>query len=85
MRQETSTLNAIVAEIKRQQKASQTEHGAVYKRLSQLEWINRVVIFAGRAKDNVFKNSEEQQFRKSMVKVAALAISAIHAHDKGYC
>ncbi len=41
---------------------------------------------AGSAAEKVFRNEREgEAFRDNMVKVAALALAAIEAHDAGYC
>lgn len=50
------------------------------------DWISYINAYTGRAAEKVFRNQkEEQDFRRNMVKAAGLAISAIIAHDKGYC
>lgn len=50
------------------------------------DWISYINAYTGRAAEKVFRNQkEEQDFRRNMVKAAGLAISAIVAHDKGYC
>jgi hypothetical protein len=53
---------------------------------SQNDWVAYVVAYAGRAAQKVARNEKEgQEFRANMVKVGALALAAIEAHDKGYC
>jgi hypothetical protein len=50
------------------------------------DWVAYVVAYAGRAAAKVFRNEREGlDFRTFMVKAAALALSAIRAHDRGYC
>ncbi len=52
---------------------------------SKNDWVSYITAYAGRAA-NVARNEREGcEFRCCMLKVAALAISAIKAHDKGYC
>lgn len=53
---------------------------------SQNDWVAYITSYAGRASAKVAKNEAEgQRFRTNMVKVAALALAAIEAFDKGYC
>lgn len=53
---------------------------------SQNDWVAYISSYAGRASQKVARNEREgQTFRENMVKVGALAIAAIEAHDKGYC
>ena len=53
---------------------------------SRNDWIAYLNAYSGRAAQKVFRNeSEGQDFRTNMVKVAALCVAAIEAHDKGYC
>ena len=48
--------------------------------------LGRIAAYVGRAADKVARNEKEgQTFRANMVKVAALALAAIEAHDSGYC
>ena len=50
------------------------------------DWVAFICAYAGRASDKVARNQREGQgFRESMIKVAALALAAIEAHDKGWC
>ena len=77
----------IVAERKRQISLS---HGGdtdeFDKGNSRNDWIAYLNAYSGRAAQKVFRNEKEgQDFRMNMVKVAALAVAAIEAHDKGYC
>jgi len=56
------------------------------KENSQNDWVAYITSYAGRASQEVKRNEEEgQEFRECMVKVAALAIAAVEAYDKGYC
>jgi hypothetical protein len=49
------------------------------------DWVSYISAYAGRAADKVRRNEKEgQTFRANMVKVGALALAAIEAHDKGY-
>jgi len=49
------------------------------------DWVAYICAYAGRAAAKCPRNEREHQgFRENMVKVAALALSAIEAHDKGY-
>lgn len=53
---------------------------------TQNDWVAYIAAYSGRASQKVGRNTREgQTFRENMVKVAALAIAAIEAHDKGYC
>ena len=53
---------------------------------SRNDWIAYLNAYSGRAAQKVFRNEKEgQEFRTNMLKVAALCIAAIEAHDKGYC
>jgi hypothetical protein len=49
------------------------------------DWVAYITSFAGRAGDTRRNTKEQCDFHRNMVKVAALAISALRAHDKGYC
>ena len=52
---------------------------------SQGDWVSYVCAYAGRAPTRVSRNKREgQNFRDCMVKVGALAVAAIEAHDAGY-
>lgn len=49
------------------------------------DWCAYIMAYAGRAAEKVFRNKRENcDFRSNMVKVAALAMAAIQAEDKGY-
>jgi len=49
---------------------------------SQGDWVSYICAYAGRAPVRVYRNKREgHNFRDCMVKVAALAIAAIEAHD----
>lgn len=48
------------------------------------DWVALIAAYNGRAGAKVVRNQDED-FRKCMVKVAALAVAAIEAHDKGWC
>lgn len=53
---------------------------------TQNDWVGYICAYAGRAASKVIRNQKENQtFRDNMVKVAALALAAIEAYDKGYC
>ncbi len=53
---------------------------------SRNDWVGYVTAYAGRAADKCFRNEREGcDFRESMLKVAALAVAAIEAHDAGHC
>lgn len=50
------------------------------------DWVSYICAYAGRASDKVRRNERDGcNFRENMVKVAALALAAIEAHDKGWC
>jgi len=56
------------------------------KKNTKNDWVAYISAYAGRAAANVARNEREGcEFRASMLKVAALAISAIRSYDKGYC
>ncbi len=47
------------------------------------DWIAYICAYVGRAADKVFRNEREgQTFRENIVKVAALCVAALEAHDK---
>lgn len=48
------------------------------------DWVALIAAYNGRAGAKVVRNQKED-FRACMVKVAALAVAAIEAHDKGWC
>ncbi|HUU93215.1 MAG TPA: hypothetical protein VM238_18630 [Phycisphaerae bacterium] len=80
-------LEEVVAERNRQR---ELKHGgdtdAFDRGNSRNDWLAYIMAYAGRAAAKVFRNEREGcQFRENMIKVAALAIAAIEAHDKGYC
>jgi len=53
---------------------------------SRNDWVGFIIAYAGRAVNRCHKNQiEGQNFRKNMIKVAALAVAAIEAHDKEWC
>lgn len=53
---------------------------------SRNDWIAYICAYAGRAGEKVIRNKREgQDFRSNMVKVAALALAALEAHDAGHC
>ena len=53
---------------------------------SQNDWVAYISAYAGRASNKVARNEKEgQEFRANMIKVAALAVAAVEAHDKGWC
>lgn len=50
------------------------------------DWVSYVTAYTGRAADKVSRNEREgQMFRENMIKAAALCLSAVINHDKGYC
>lgn len=53
--------------------------------LTRNDWVAMIAAYNGRASAKVFRNiRENQDFRDNMIKVAALAVAAIEAHDKGW-
>jgi hypothetical protein len=83
----TPILNEIIAERLRQ---VDLKHGGgtveFDKTNTQNDWVAYIAAYAGRASDKVARNDREGcDFRENMIKVAALAISAIKAYDQGYC
>lgn len=53
---------------------------------TQNDWVSYITCYAGRASQKVARNEKEaMDFRTNMVKVAALAVAAIQAHDYGHC
>lgn len=81
----------VIADVQRELERQQSlAHGgdtdAFDRGNTRNDWIGYVSAYAGRAVDKCARNQREgQQFRENMVKVAALAIAAVRAHDKGYC
>lgn len=50
------------------------------------DWVAYINAYNGRAADKCFRNEREgQTFRSNMIKVAALALAALEANEKGYC
>jgi hypothetical protein len=83
----SKAIEDVVAERERQKALA---HGgdteAFDKSNSRNDWIAYLNAYSGRAAAKVFRNEkEDQNFRANMVKVAALAVAAIEANDKGYC
>ena len=53
---------------------------------TQNDWIAYIATYSGRAAQKIEKNERDgEDFRKNMIKVAALALAAISAYDKGWC
>lgn len=53
---------------------------------SRNDWVGYIAAYSGRAAEKCIRNQREgQEFRANMVKVAALAVAAVEAHDQGYC
>lgn len=82
-----AVIDDVVAERQRQ---IQLAHGGntdtFDKPNSKNDWVAYIVAYAGRAADKVFRNERENQtFRENMLKVAALAVAAMEAHDKRWC
>jgi hypothetical protein len=49
------------------------------------DWVAYINAYNGRASDKVFRNkNQDENFRENMLKVAALAVAAIEAYDKGF-
>lgn len=46
------------------------------------DWVSYITTYAGRATDKLYR--DQQDFRSNMIKVAALAVAAVEACDKGY-
>ncbi len=80
-------LKEIIKERERQMKLAHGGNTDEFdKKNSQNDWVAYIMAYAGRAADKVTRNKNEgQDFRQNMIKVAALAIAAIEAYDKGYC
>lgn len=78
--------DSVAAELDRQQElAFGNDTPSFDEGNSKNDWVSYISAYAGRA-GSAFRNErEEQDFRENMVKVAALAISAIRAHDAGHC
>lgn len=50
------------------------------------DWVAYIAAYSGRAAQKVDRNERERcDFRENMMKVAALAVAAIEAHDGGFC
>lgn len=47
-------------------------------------WASLITAYVGRC-GSIPKRNQGEDFRTNMTKVAALAIRAIEAHDKGWC
>jgi hypothetical protein len=47
------------------------------------DWVAYITAYAGRAADKVARNERERQtFRGNLIKVGAIVVAAIEAHDK---
>jgi hypothetical protein len=80
-------LDEIMEELNRQQSL---KHGGNTEEFDKTntrnDWIAYCNAYLGRAAQKVFRNEREgQEFEANMIKVAALVVSAIRAHRKGYC
>lgn len=49
------------------------------------DWVAYITAYAGRAGANGKNERQGENFRQNMIQVAALAVAAIEAHDKGWC
>ncbi len=77
-------VNEVLAERNRQRDLAGIEE--LDQRNTRNDWVGYIAAYSGRAADKVSRNQMEgQDFRANMVKVAALALAAIDACDKGYC
>ena len=69
----------------------QKEWGADFDRSnSRNDWIAYITSYAGDAAAKVRKKElqgadDDVRFTANMLKIAALAVAAIEAHEKGYC
>lgn len=53
---------------------------------SRNDWVAYISAYMGRAAAKCTRNEKDgQDFRANMLKVAALAMAAIEAHDQGWC
>lgn len=48
------------------------------------DWVALIAAYSGRAGARIARN-EQEDFRKCMIKVAALAVAAVEAYDNGWC
>ena len=80
-------ISDLIEELKYQQSKKFGGNTAEFdKTNTQNDWVAYIAAYAGRAAARVARNEREGcEFRANMIKVAALAISAINAYDKGYC
>ena len=84
-------MDNILAEIKKERERQlELAHGGDTEEFdrgnSANDWIAYVSAYAGRAARKVSRNDRQgENFRANMIKVAALAVAAVQAHDKGYC
>ena len=78
--------NDVLAERERQIKLAHGGNTEEFDKTNSCnDWVAYINAYLGRAANRVSKNQREgQDFRTNMVKVAALALAAIEAHDKGY-
>ncbi len=53
------------------------------KKNTKSDWSCYILDYLGRS-TNGYRN-ENEDFRRNMVKIAALAVAAIEAHDAGHC
>ena len=81
-------LNEILAERIRQIKFCKDggDTNAFDKTNTKNDWVAFIAAYAGRASSKVFRNERQlEDFRTNMIKVAALSLAAIEAHDQGLC
>lgn len=79
-------MSTAVQDILDERRVQQEKFSDFDKTNSKNDWVSYVTAYAGRAASKVARNEREHlDFRNMMVKVGALAIAAVEAHDKGYC
>lgn len=75
-------MDAILSEIRAERERQIEDHGYDENHDScctMNDWVAYICAYAGRAAD--CKRNRGENFRKRMIKVAALAVAAIEAHD----
>lgn len=78
----TAALEDVIQERQKQLKNGMDDFDKVN---TKSDWISYVNAYTNRAASKVFIDKKDNQnFRKNMIKVAALALAAAEAYDKGW-
>ena len=79
-------MTAAVQDILTERSKQVDDYAEFDKTNSRNDWIAYLNAYSGRACAKLSRNEREgHDFRTNMVKVGALALAAVEAHDKGFC